>query len=270
MPGRCDAFTTDASGLYAERLRLNNPGRPHGAARDHLEGAARPGGPPGRRPMVRHHRAGSHYALLTAEELGVTQANVDEMLKSDKPDIKRLLGAEGDFGKQLGLDNDWAYNIIKARRQLRRDLRAQRRRRLAPEDRARRQRACGPRRACNTRRRSADRQRLPGGVDRRPAHREGWPMTIATHRDEPAARQRSVPLQSAGPEDRLPGRRSASIVVFLIYSAATNAIDRLAQLHIASGFGFLGRAGRLRHQPAADRVHLAELDQLRRASSSAF
>ena len=47
--GRCDAFTTDASGLYAERLKLTNPARPHGAAGDHLEGAARPGRPPGRR-----------------------------------------------------------------------------------------------------------------------------------------------------------------------------------------------------------------------------
>ena len=55
-----------------------------------------------------------HFALLTAEELGVTQANVDEMLKSEKPDIKRLLGTEGDFGTQLGLDNEWAYNMIKA------------------------------------------------------------------------------------------------------------------------------------------------------------
>ncbi len=54
-----------------------------------------------------------HYALITAEELGVTQANVDEMLKSPKPDIRRLLGAEGNFGESLGLTNDWAYRIIK-------------------------------------------------------------------------------------------------------------------------------------------------------------
>ena len=44
-----------------------------------------------------------HYAMLNAEELGVTKANVDEMLKSENPDIKRLLGIEGEFGKQLGL-----------------------------------------------------------------------------------------------------------------------------------------------------------------------
>ena len=110
--GRCDAFTTDASGLYAERLRLNAPD-------DHMVLpeiiSKEPLGPAVRHGDDQWHDiiGWTHYALLTAEELGVTQANVDEMLKSDKPDIKRLLGTEGDFGKQLGLDNDWAYNIIK-------------------------------------------------------------------------------------------------------------------------------------------------------------
>jgi len=51
--------------------------------------------------------------MLTAEELGVTQANVDQMLKSENPEIKRLLGTEGKFGESLGLTNDWAYRIIK-------------------------------------------------------------------------------------------------------------------------------------------------------------
>ena len=67
--------------------------------------------------------------MLNAEELGVTKANVDEMLKSDNPEIKRLLGTEGKFGEAVGLTNDWAYRIIKHVGQLRRDLRAQRRRR---------------------------------------------------------------------------------------------------------------------------------------------
>jgi general L-amino acid transport system substrate-binding protein len=110
--GRCDAFTTDASGLYAERLRLNTPD-------DHMVLpeiiSKEPLGPAVRHGDDQWHDiiGWVHYALLTAEELGVTQANVEEMLKSDKPDIKRLLGTEGDFGKQLGLDNNWAYNIIK-------------------------------------------------------------------------------------------------------------------------------------------------------------
>ena len=54
-----------------------------------------------------------YYALLNAEELGITSKNVDEMLASANPDIKRLLGKEGEFGKGIGLDNDWAYQVIK-------------------------------------------------------------------------------------------------------------------------------------------------------------
>jgi general L-amino acid transport system substrate-binding protein len=52
-------------------------------------------------------------AMINAEELGVTSANVDEMKGSDNPSVKRLLGAEGAFGEAIGLSNDWAYNIIK-------------------------------------------------------------------------------------------------------------------------------------------------------------
>jgi len=55
-----------------------------------------------------------HYAMVNAEELGVTKANVDEMKKSsDNPDVKRLLGTEGKHGEALGLSNDWAYQVIK-------------------------------------------------------------------------------------------------------------------------------------------------------------
>ena len=50
---------------------------------------------------------------MIAEELGVTQANVDEMKNSENPEIKRLLGVDGDFGSAIGLSPDWAYNIIK-------------------------------------------------------------------------------------------------------------------------------------------------------------
>ena len=52
--------------------------------------------------------------MLNAEEFGVTQKNVDEMLKSDKPEIKRLLGTESNLGEQLGLTKDWAVRVIKA------------------------------------------------------------------------------------------------------------------------------------------------------------
>ena len=52
--------------------------------------------------------------MVTAEEDGVTKANVDEKAKSTAPELRRLLGAEGDYGKGMGLTTDWAYRIIKA------------------------------------------------------------------------------------------------------------------------------------------------------------
>src|SRR5690606_34411517 len=52
-------------------------------------------------------------AMLEAEELGVSSANVDDMLASENPAIRRLLGVEGDFGTPIGLDKDWAYRVIK-------------------------------------------------------------------------------------------------------------------------------------------------------------
>ena len=111
--GRCDAYTTDASGLYAERLKLSAPD-------DHVVLpeiiSKEPLGPSVRKDDLQWFQIVQwmHFALITAEELGVTQANVDEKLKSENPDIRRLLGVEGDFGKNLGLTNDWAYRMIKA------------------------------------------------------------------------------------------------------------------------------------------------------------
>jgi general L-amino acid transport system substrate-binding protein len=111
--GRCDAYTTDASGLYSERLKMSNPD-------DHIVLpeiiSKEPLGPSVRKDDVAWFQIvqWTHYALITAEELGVTQANVDEKLKSDNPGIRRLLGVEGSYGEGLGLTNDWAYRIIKA------------------------------------------------------------------------------------------------------------------------------------------------------------
>jgi general L-amino acid transport system substrate-binding protein len=111
--GRCDAYTTDASGLYSERLKMSVPD-------DHVVLpeiiSKEPLGPSVRKDDVQWFEIvqWAHYALITAEELGVTQANVDEKLKSDNPAIRRLLGVEGNFGQGLGLTNDWAYRIIKA------------------------------------------------------------------------------------------------------------------------------------------------------------
>ncbi|MEW9303945.1 amino acid ABC transporter substrate-binding protein [Labrys neptuniae] len=110
--GRCDTFTTDASGLYGVRLALKNPDEhvvlPEIISKEPLGIAVRQGD-----DQWFNVVKWVYFALVQAEESGVTQANVDDMLKSDKPDIKRLLGSEGDFGKQLGLDNQWAYRIIK-------------------------------------------------------------------------------------------------------------------------------------------------------------
>jgi general L-amino acid transport system substrate-binding protein len=110
--GRCDAFTTDSSGLYAERLRLAAPN-------DHLilpEIISKE--PLG--PLVRHGDdqwfdivKWVHFAMINAEELGITKANVDEHMRSENPDVRRLLGLEGGHGEGLGLTNDWAYRIIK-------------------------------------------------------------------------------------------------------------------------------------------------------------
>jgi general L-amino acid transport system substrate-binding protein len=110
--GRCDAYTTDASGLYAERLRLTKPD-------DHIVLpeiiSKEPLG-----PSVRHGDdqwfdivKWTLFAMLNAENLGVTSKNVDEMMKSTNPAIRRLLGVEGNYGEQLGLTKDWAARIIK-------------------------------------------------------------------------------------------------------------------------------------------------------------
>ncbi len=111
--GRCDAYTTDASGLYAQRLQMRTPD-------DHIVLpeiiSKEPLGPSVRQGDSQWFTIVKwvHYALLNAEELGVTQANVEEMKSSSNPDIRRLVGVEGDFGQGIGLDNDWAVRAIKA------------------------------------------------------------------------------------------------------------------------------------------------------------
>ncbi len=110
--GRCDVFTTDASGLYAERLRLAKADEhmvlPEIISKEPLGSTVRHGD-----DQWRDIVQWTHYAMLTAEELGVTKANVDTMLKSENPDVKRLLGTEGKFGEPMGLTSDGAYRSIK-------------------------------------------------------------------------------------------------------------------------------------------------------------
>jgi general L-amino acid transport system substrate-binding protein len=110
--GRCDVYTTDQSGLYSQRLRLKNPD-------DHLILpeiiSKEPLGPAVRQGDFQWFTLNKwvYFALLNAEELDVTSKNVDEMLKSTNPEVRRLVGVEGDFGKAVGLDNDWVVRIVK-------------------------------------------------------------------------------------------------------------------------------------------------------------
>jgi general L-amino acid transport system substrate-binding protein len=110
--GRCDSYTTDASGLYGERLQLSDPGQsvvlPEIISKEPLSAVVRQDDNQWS-DIVRW----THFAMVDAEELGVTKGNVDEKKKSDDPEAKRLLGTEGQYGEALGLTNDWAYRIVK-------------------------------------------------------------------------------------------------------------------------------------------------------------
>jgi general L-amino acid transport system substrate-binding protein len=110
--GKCQVYTADSSDLYSGRMELAEPDAsivlPEIISKEPLG------------PVVR--QGDDHwfnivkwvnFAMINAEELGVTSKNVDEKAKSESPDIRRLLGFEGDFGEAMGLDSDWAYRIIK-------------------------------------------------------------------------------------------------------------------------------------------------------------
>lgn len=112
--GRCDALTTDRSGLAANRLQMKVPD-------DHVVLdeiiSQEPLGPVVRNNDVQWFQVVKwvHNALLDAEYLGITQANVDEMKSSGDAAVQRFLGiGDNDFGKSIGLDKAWAYNIVKA------------------------------------------------------------------------------------------------------------------------------------------------------------
>ena len=110
--GRCDVYTTDVSGLAARRVALSKPEDhiilPDVISKEPLAPSVRQGD----QPWADINRW-VLSALLSAEELGVTSQNVDEMLKSPSPDIRHLLGVDGKTGEMLGLPKDWAYQIIK-------------------------------------------------------------------------------------------------------------------------------------------------------------
>jgi len=112
--GRCDAYTTDQSGLYAVRLQMSAPDDhvvlPEIISKEPLGPAVRQGDDKWF-DIVKW----TYFALLNTEEAGITQANVEEMKSTENPDLRRLLGVEADtkIGTDLGLTNDWVVNIVK-------------------------------------------------------------------------------------------------------------------------------------------------------------
>ncbi|WP_088345225.1 MULTISPECIES: amino acid ABC transporter substrate-binding protein [Rhodomicrobium] len=110
--GSCDVLTSDKSQLAAIRSELKDPAGatilPETISKEPLGPAVRQGD-----PQWRDIVTWTLYALITADELGVTSANVDEMKKSANPDIKRLLGVEDKMGENLGLTNSFAYDAVK-------------------------------------------------------------------------------------------------------------------------------------------------------------
>lgn len=109
--GRCDVLTSDQSQLYAQRIKLAKPDEyvvlPEVISKEPLG------------PVVRHGDDDwfdivkwTLFAMVNAEELGINSKNVDEMKKSTNPDVKRMLGVEGERGKDFGLANDWMAVVI--------------------------------------------------------------------------------------------------------------------------------------------------------------
>lgn len=111
--GRCDVFTSDISQLYAQRLKLLNPAD-HAVLPEVISKEPHA-------TMVRHGDdqwfdlvKWTLFAMINAEELGITRKNVDEMARSENPELKRIFGTDGNFGEQLGVTKDWVSRIIKA------------------------------------------------------------------------------------------------------------------------------------------------------------
>ena len=115
LAGACDAYTTDASGLASVRAGFETPADhvilPEIISKEPLG------------PLVRHGDNDwadivrwTLNALITAEELGITSANVNDMAATagDNPEVNRLLGTEGELGAMMGLENDWAVKAIAA------------------------------------------------------------------------------------------------------------------------------------------------------------
>jgi general L-amino acid transport system substrate-binding protein len=113
ISGRCDVFSNDSSALATFRATQANKDDyvllPEIISKEPLG------------PMVRKGDdkwfdllRWTYFAMLIAEEHGITSKNIDEHMTTTNPEERRFLGLEGDLGKAMGLDNKWAYNLIKA------------------------------------------------------------------------------------------------------------------------------------------------------------
>jgi general L-amino acid transport system substrate-binding protein len=110
--GQCNVLTADVSALFAVRLLLSKPDE-HVILPDVI--SKEPLGPVVRQDDMQWFNIVKwvHFALVNAEELGVTSKNIDEALKSENPGIRRLVGTEGNYGERMGLAKVWAANAIR-------------------------------------------------------------------------------------------------------------------------------------------------------------
>ena len=115
LAGRCDAYSSDASALAGFRFQQGDKKEDHVLLPDIIS----------KEPLGAMVRKGddkffdlvrwTYFAQTIAEEYGITAANIDDVAKTSVvPEVRRMLGVEGDMGKALGVDNKWAYNAIKA------------------------------------------------------------------------------------------------------------------------------------------------------------
>ncbi len=223
--GRCDAWTNDRSALAARGLQLKNRDA-HVILPEII--SKEPIGPIVRQndSQWAHIVRWTFFALIAAEELGVTQANVDEMKKSEVPEVKRLLGIGDDLGQKNGLPADWAYKAIKQVGNYGGHLRAPSRRRHAAWPGSRAEPAVEGRRVVD--------------LTTVPVRRAVGAMAIDILR--PPRRSRF-----ALPQGSLAWRAFAIQAVVLVLIAAflgwvaANVVANITRLNINTGFSFLSR-----------------------------